>query len=243
MHKRKRVVLLVLVSLSLCAAEDDFVTDTVKTSEHDLLMTFIGHGTLMFQYGGRVIHIDPVRRYADYSKLPKADIILITHAHGDHLDPGLVEKLLKSSSDILMSRSCQNKLNKGTVLQNGDEATVQGIHVSAVPAYNIKHKRDTGEPYHPRGDGNGYVLTFADKKVYIAGDTENIPELKSMENISIAFLPMNLPYTMSPEMVADAVNLFKPDILYPYHYGNTDVNKVVELLKESDTKVRIRDLQ
>ena len=117
-------------------------------------------------------------------------------------------------------------------MRNGDKQTIAGLQIEAVPAYNILHKREDGQPFHPKGVGNGYILTFGNTRLYLAGDTENIPEMKNLHDIDIAFLPMNLPYTMTPEMVADAARMFKPRILYPYHYGNTDTNKLVELLKD-----------
>ena len=121
---------------------------------------------------------------------------------------------------------------------------MKGIKIEAVPAYNLVHKRDNGQPFHPKGMGNGYMLTLGDKRVYIAGDTENIPEMRNLANLDIAFLPMNLPYTMTPEMVAEAVRMFHPKILYPYHYGNTEVSKLIDLLKgEPNLHIRVRQLQ
>jgi L-ascorbate metabolism protein UlaG (beta-lactamase superfamily) len=129
-------------------------------------------------------------------------------------------------------------------MNNGDVKTVEGLKIEAVPAYNIVHKRDTGQPFHPKGIGNGYIITFGGKRVYVAGDTENTPEMKSLKNIDIAFLPMNIPYTMTPEMVADAAKAFKPKILYPYHFGETDTSKLVSLLKETpEIEVRIRKMK
>ena len=128
-------------------------------------------------------------------------------------------------------------------MNNGDVKTIEGLTIKAVPAYNIIHKRDTGQPFHPKGDGNGYIITFGDKNVYVAGDTENIPEMKKLKGIDIAFLPMNLPYTMTPEMFADAAKSFKPKILYPYHYGETDTPKLLALLKDSGIDVRIRKMK
>jgi L-ascorbate metabolism protein UlaG (beta-lactamase superfamily) len=129
-------------------------------------------------------------------------------------------------------------------MKNGDVKTVQGLKIEAIPAYNILHKRGSGAPFHPKGIGNGYVIAFADKRVYVAGDTEDTPEMKELRDIDIAFLPMNLPYTMTPEMVADAAKVFKPKILYPYHYGNTDTSRIVELLKDvKEIEVRIRKMQ
>ena len=118
------------------------------------------------------------------------------------------------------------------------------MRVEAVPAYNLEHKRPDGKPFHPKGEGNGYVLTFGGKRVYVAGDTENIPEMEALRDIDIAFLPMNLPYTMTPEMVAAAARAFKPKVLYPYHYGDTDPQKLVDLLKDLPAvEVRVRDLR
>ena len=126
-------------------------------------------------------------------------------------------------------------------MRNGDVRTVMGVLIEAVPAYNLVHKRGDGEPYHSKGTGNGYIMTFGDKRVYVAGDTENIPEMQSLTNIEVAFLPMNLPFTMTPEMVAEAAKAIRPEILYPYHYGDTDTSKLVDILKDqADIEVRIR---
>jgi len=227
-------------------AQEKFEKDLVKTSEGDLTMSFIGHGTLMFKFNDLVIHIDPVMSEADYTKLPNADLILVTHEHGDHLDQTAINHILKDNCPVVMTQACLDNLEgfkTAVVMKNGDTKTIKGILIEAIPAYNIAHKRPGGEPYHPKGRGNGYILTFGDTRVLVAGDTENIPEIKALKDIDIAFLPMNLPYTMSPEMVADAVKSFRPAILYPYHYGNTNTGKIVELLKnEPDIEVRIRKL-
>ncbi|MBO8130610.1 MAG: MBL fold metallo-hydrolase [Candidatus Marinimicrobia bacterium] len=218
--------------------------DVIKTSIGVLKIHFIGHGTLMFEINDMVIHIDPFGRLYDYNKLPDADIILITHHHSDHFDVEAIKKIQKENTVIIYTKKCSKVLEGGKVLHNGDRIEVSGIKIEAVPAYNIVNKRDNGEPFHPKGEGNGYVLNIGDKRVYIAGDTENIPEMKVLKNIYIAFLPMNLPYTMTPEMVADAAKSFKPKILYPYHYGDTDPQKLLDLLKdEKRIEVRIRNMR
>jgi L-ascorbate metabolism protein UlaG (beta-lactamase superfamily) len=238
-----------LLTLSLvlsmpAKAKETFETDFIDTGDGGLMITFVGHGTLMFLYNGAVIHVDPVSREADYAKMPAADLILITHEHGDHLDPKALEQIKKENTVIVLNGKSAEKINEGIVMKNGDVKTVQGVKIEAVPAYNIVSKRASGEPYHPRGIGNGYVITLGGMRVYVAGDTENIPEMKELKNIDIAFLPMNLPYTMSPEMVADAARAFRPKVLYPYHYGNTDVNRLVELLKDEEgIEVRIREMR
>ncbi len=222
----------------------DFERDTLPTAQGDLVITFIGHGTLMLEWGGKTIHIDPVGDLADYSQLPKADLILVTHEHGDHLDLKAVQILSKEGTRFVGNAAAEQRIGGGTVMKNGQILEAQGIKIEAFPAYNIVHMRSPGNPYHPKGQGNGYILTFADKRVYIAGDTENTPEMKALKNIDVAFLPMNLPYTMTPEMVADAAKAFKPKILYPYHYGDTDTSRLQGLLKnEAGIKVRVRRLQ
>ncbi len=226
------------------AGQEAFEKDVIKTSNGDLEITFIGHGSLMMKFENRIIHVDPYGRLADYSKLSKADLILITHDHPDHLDPEAIGHIETKETKIVLAPQCAEKLPRGSVMNNGDAQTIKGIKIEAVPAYNIVQKRDNGEPFHPKGQGNGYVLTFGDRQVYIAGDTENTPEMKSLKNIDIAFLPMNQPYTMSPEMVADAAQAFKPKILYPYHFGDTDSSRIVASLKDNrEIEVRIRKMK
>jgi L-ascorbate metabolism protein UlaG (beta-lactamase superfamily) len=221
-----------------------FEADTIKTSAGKLQVTFIGHGTLMFSFDGKVIHVDPWSKLADYSEMPKADIILITHHHRDHLDLKALGLVRTGQTALVLTEVCSSKVKGGLVMHNGDLTTVGGLRIEAVPAYNLVHMRSPGVPYHPKGEGNGYVITFGDKRVYVAGDTENTPEMKALEDIEVAFLPMNLPYTMTPDMVADAARAFKPRILYPYHFGQTDPSELVRLLKDvNDVELRIRKMK
>ena len=208
-----------------------FETDTISTSAGDVAITFLGHGSLILKFKDKIIYVDPFSAVADYSQLPKADIVLITHEHGDHLDLDALGHVRTKKTVITLTELCAAQVDGGIVIRNGETREVGGLTVNAVPAYNIVNKRPDGLPFHPKGAGNGYIVTFGDTRIYIAGDTENIPEMKSLQNISIAFLPMNLPYTMTPEMVADAVQLFHPRILYPYHFGETDTSRIVDLLK------------
>ena len=234
----------VLLGMTYVSAQPQFEKDTISTSDGELVITFIGHASLIFNFNNLVIHVDPFSRLADYSSLPKADLILITHEHGDHCDPEAVKQIRTKNTAIVLTEACTSKIPGGIVMKNGDVKTVKGIKIEAVPAYNIVHKRDNGQPFHPKGAGNGYVIHFGDKKVYVAGDTENIPEMKELKNIDIAFLPMNLPYTMTPEMAADAAKSFMPRILYPYHFGETDVSKFVDLMKDTKgVEVRIRKMK
>jgi L-ascorbate metabolism protein UlaG (beta-lactamase superfamily) len=236
---------LFLLCLTIPAsAEEQFEKDVIKTSAGDLEITFIGHGTLMLKFGGKIIHVDPFSRLADYAKLPKADMVIITHEHQDHLDPAALSSIRTKDTVVVLTETGAEKVSDGIVMKNGDVRKLLGITVEAVPAYNLVHKRENGQPFHPKGQGNGYVLTFGDKRLYIAGDTENTPEMKALKNIDYAFLPMNLPYTMTPEMVTDAVRAFKPTVLYPYHYGETATSRLVDLLKnDRDIEVRIRKMK
>ncbi len=220
-----------------------YETDAIPTSEGDLRISFLGHASVRLTLGGKEIYIDPFSRLADYSNLPKADVILITHEHGDHLDPRAVADLRTEKTLVALTPACADQLAGGIIMKNGDTQIVGGIKVEAVPAYNLVHKRENGQPFHPQGRGNGYILTLGGKRVYLAGDTENIPEMKQLRNIDIAFLPMNIPYTMTPEMAADAAKAFRPRILYPYHYGDTDTSKLQPFLRdEKGIDVRIRKM-
>jgi L-ascorbate metabolism protein UlaG (beta-lactamase superfamily) len=220
-----------------------FQEEAIATSGSDLTITFIGHGTLMFRHGGKVIHVDPVGREADYTSLPDADLILVTHEHGDHLDADAIGEIRKEGTAVVVSPSCEGSVEQAVVMANGEVRELAGLRVEAVPAYNVIHMRQGDQPFHPKGNGNGYLLTFGDLRVYVAGDTENTPEMKALRDIDVAFLPMNLPYTMTPEMVADAARAFRPRILYPYHFGETDPQELVRLLEgDEDIEVRIRDM-
>jgi L-ascorbate metabolism protein UlaG (beta-lactamase superfamily) len=223
--------------------QQQFETDVIQTSAGDLEITFLGHGTLMFTFGGMVIHVDPYSSVADYTQLPKANIILITHEHHDHLDAKALAHVRSAETELILTEACAKQVEGGTVMRNGDVRAVKGVTIEAVPAYNRAHTRPDGQPFHPQGVGNGYIITFGDTRVYIAGDTEDIPEMTTLRDIDCAFLPMNLPYTMTPQMVADAALAIQPKILYPYHYGTTDTTELVDLLSTQEkTEVRIRNM-
>jgi L-ascorbate metabolism protein UlaG (beta-lactamase superfamily) len=244
MDKLLLALCFVVVGLSgLAAARPKHEKDVIPTSKGDLEITFLGHGTLMMAFGGKTIHVDPYGEVADYGSLPKADLVLVTHEHFDHLDPAALKAILKPGTAVVATKACAKALPDAVILANGGAKTVLGLAIEAVPAYNIAHMRPDGQPFHPKGSGNGYIIAFGDTRVYIAGDTENTPEMKALKDIDVAFLPMNLPYTMTPEQVADAAKAFRPKILYPYHYGDTDPAKLVRLLQGvKGIDVRIRKL-
>lgn len=238
-------ILLTLIALTMAIptfSQEMPASDIFQTSRGPVEISFIGHGTLMFKLSDFVIHIDPVSTYSDYSKLPKADLILITHEHGDHLDTKAIDLIRKTGTVLLCNQNSFSKVDWAQVMKNGDTKVISGITIEAVPAYNIKNESAPGSPFHPKGGGNGYVLTIGDKRFYVAGDTENTPEMSNLKNIDVAFLPMNLPYTMTPEMVSEAARMFNPKVLYPYHYGTTNTNDLVNLLKNTAIEVRIRKL-
>jgi L-ascorbate metabolism protein UlaG (beta-lactamase superfamily) len=210
--------------------------DSFETSMGELNIYHVGHASLYFEIDDKVIHVDPFSQMGDYASMPKADLILITHAHGDHLNPETIEQISKEDTKIILNQASFDSFEKGQVMENGDQTQALGFSIKAVPAYNIVHKRDNGEAYHPKDRDNGYVVEFGDTKVYIAGDTEDIPEMKNLGKVDIAFLPMNLPYTMNPEMCREAALMVKPDVLFPYHYkmDETHTEKFAQLMKEVD---------
>ncbi len=206
-------------------------------------IVFLGHATLMISYGRTIIHVDPVEQYANYTRMPKADLVLVTHEHPDHLSPSAISAVRTTATQIVCSAKCAPKLQGAVVMANGETRIVKGIRVEAVPAYNIVHMHSAGIPFHPKGQGNGYVIGLGRLRIYVAGDTENVPERKALSNIDVAFLPMNIPYTMTPEMAAEAALSFRPRILYPYHYGTTDPSRLTTLLAGArDIEVRIRKM-
>ena len=240
----KSLILPIFLLISVIVYADkpnSFETDVINTSMGKISLTFIGHGTLIVNYKGVCIHVDPWQKLADYATLPKADLILITHSHPDHLDTVAISKISKRNTKIILNADCYSIIQKGIVLKNGDIKAIDGITVEAVPAYNTTSGR---ENFHPKGRDNGYILTIAKKRIYIAGDTENTPEMEALKNIDIAFLPMNQPYTMVPEQVASAAQKFAPKILYPYHFGETDVTILQKLLENNkNIELRIRKMK
>lgn len=221
-------------------------TDTFETfSGKKVVITPVKHGTLRITYNDNVeIDVDPVTALppeTDYSTFPKADIILVTHEHFDHCDKVAIEQLTKEGTRLIVNGRVGEILGCGEVMKNGDVAKYgDDITIEAVPAYNTSADK---QQFHPQGRDNGYVLTIDGLRIYIAGDTEVIPEMGQMTHIDIAFLPTNLPFTMTPEQTATAAKLIQPSVLFPYHYGETKIERVKELLEGTDIDVRIRNYQ
>lgn len=233
-----------LLAFAAAAEPGQFETDVIRTSDGRLEITFLGHASLKMDFHGRHIYIDPCTQVADFSEMPKADIILFTHEHSDHFDLKAIEELRSEDTLVVLTEMCAVKYAEGLVMRNEDVKIVQGLQIEGVPAYNIVNKRPSGFPYHLKGMGNGYIITFGDRRVYIAGDTERIPEMSELSDIDVAFLPVSLPDTMSVEMASDAVKVIRPKIFYPYRYGDTDIAELIERLKgQAETEVRVRNMK
>jgi L-ascorbate metabolism protein UlaG (beta-lactamase superfamily) len=240
--KKNILTLLILTTMNLYInGQKQIENDSFETPSGKFSIYFLGHASLMFEFNGKHIFIDPVSQYADYSKLPKASVILITHQHPDHFDTRAISKITQKSTQIIVTPAVFDAYKSGIIFNNGDKKIIEEIEIEAVPAYNNTIGR---EKYHPKGRDNGYIITLGNMRIYIAGDTENIPEMSSFKNIDIAFLPMNQPFTMLPEQVAEATKRINPKILYPYHYGDTEVSKIKKILaSDTNTEVRIRSLK
>jgi L-ascorbate metabolism protein UlaG (beta-lactamase superfamily) len=213
--------------------------DTLPTSAGDVTIQPLNHATLVLSQGAHVIYVDPAK--VDFTGQPAPTAILITHEHPDHFDPGNLSKIAGKAA-IVAPQSVADKVPAAlkaqvTVMKSGDSGAVDGLPITVIAAYNTSPDK---QQYHPKGRDNGYVLTFGDKKIYIAGDTEPTPEMAALTGIDVAFLPMNQPYTMTPEQAADAVKAFKPKIVYPYHYKGTDPQKFADLVGQA-AEVRLRD--
>ncbi len=233
-----------LLPLGAAAMADQVDSDIIKTSDGRLQVYFLGHASLRMDFHDRHIYVDPSTEVVDFSKMPKADIILFTHDHSDHFDLKAIEELRSEHTLVVLPEICAAKYGEGIVMKNEDVKIIQGLKIEGVPAYNIVHKRSSGFPYHLKGIGNGYVITFADKRVYIAGDTEKIPEMNELSEIDVAFLPVALPDAMTLEMAVDAVKAIKPKILYPYRFDDTDISELEKLLKgQAETEVRVRKMR
>lgn len=237
------VAVLGLASQAASAAESSPSDKNVaveKTSQGDLTLQPINHSALRFAFKGKQYYVDPAGE-ADWDRMPKADAILITHEHGDHLSPTVIDKIKKDETLVYANASSVKKAGVGQTIEVGERKQVLDITVEAVAACNLNAER---LKFHPKErKDNGYVLTFGDKRVYVAGDTEGTPAMKALKDIAIAFLPINLPYTMPPAEAADAARAFKPKILYPYHQGKSDPAEVKKLLAdEKAIEVRVLPL-
>ncbi len=241
MKKQLLTIISVCLAAVACSAAQETDEFTTKSGKK-VTITCIKHGSFEINYDGMEIQVDPVRDavlpITNYSEYPKAKMVLITHEHKDHFDKEAIACVRNQSTDIYLTQSCYDDYHNGVAMRNGDSiAYAEDVQIKAVPAYNTTPGR---ERFHPKGRDNGYVLTLDGLRIYIAGDTEDIPEMAELKDIDIAFLPCNQPYTMTPEQFVKAANMVKPKVLFPYHYSETPINKVRMMLIGSGIDVRIR---
>jgi L-ascorbate metabolism protein UlaG (beta-lactamase superfamily) len=213
---------------------------TFQTSAGPVEITPIYHASAMIKAGDDTIYIDPAPP-ANISDLKPGGLILITDIHGDHLNMGDITALSNAKTEVIAPAAVQETVKSAKVVANGESTEWRKWKITAVPMYNIKHTMPNGTPFHPKGRGNGYILNYGGKNFYFAGDTEGTPEMRALKNIDVAFIPMNLPYTMTPEEAADAVKAFKPKIAIPYHYRGQDIQKFADALKGTGIEVRLLD--
>ena len=220
----------------------DARTESIATSQGALEIRPIYHATVLFTFAGKHLYLDPWSK-GDFTNLPKADAIFITDIHPDHLDADAIAKLRTPQTILVAPPAVAEKLQGvSVVLKNGDAQDVLGVHVEAIPMYNLQRGPEPGKLFHDKGRGDGFVFTFGDKRVYVSGDTECTDEMKALKNIDVAFVCMNLPYTMPPSEAATCINAFKPKVLYPYHYRDSNLDELSTAIdKSAGIDVRIRN--
>jgi L-ascorbate metabolism protein UlaG (beta-lactamase superfamily) len=230
------VLPLLLASLAHAAAEPQ----VFPTSAGPVKITPLYHASTLIEAGGKTIYLDPAKP-AKLTGLPKADLILITDIHGDHMDPDSIREISKSDTAMYAAPAVVESVPQAQRIANGETKSWQGWTIEAVPAYNLKRGPEPGKLFHDKGRGNGYVLTYGGKRFYFSGDTEGVPEMRALKNIDVAFVCMNLPYTMPPDEAADAVKTFHPKIVIPYHYRGSDLTAFQKELEGTGIEVRILD--
>ncbi|MBO4215555.1 MAG: MBL fold metallo-hydrolase [Bacteroidaceae bacterium] len=242
--KKMSITLLALLVLTTACAQpqnDPYEVDVFKTkSGKTLKFHALAHSSIRIEYEGQEIQIDPVMKMGnktiDYAAMPKADYLFVTHEHGDHFDKEAIRTLSDAETQLIMNGRCAEMYGAGKVMKNGEKVELaKDFTVEAVPAYNITEGRTQ---FHPQGRDNGYILTIDGMRIYIAGDTEDIPEMVCIKNIDIAFLPCNQPYTMTTEQVVKVAKTIQPKVLFPYHYGQTDVSTIPSQLPGIDVRIR-----
>lgn len=204
--------------------------DVIKTPEGKLIVEPLGHASVRFQFQGITIYCDPV--FSQQKNGPKADIICLTHDHYDHFNLQSISSVSTPNTRFVCNKQLAGKLENSIVLENGEKTTISGISIEAVPAYNLNPRFNDKLPYHPKGEGNGYLIRFGQFTVYVAGDTDLIPEMSYLPKVDIAFLPVLAPYTMGYEKFIEAVKIIKPGRVYPYHTGITNLENLPKIITE-----------
>jgi L-ascorbate metabolism protein UlaG (beta-lactamase superfamily) len=224
-----------LAVMTLAGATD---MQVFSTSAGPVKITPLYHASTLIEAGGKTIYLDPAKP-AKLSGLPKADLILITHIHPDHMDTDSIKEISKAGTEILAPQSVVDTVTSAKPVSNGETKNWQGWTIEAVSAYNLKRGPAPGQLFHPKGRDNGYVLTYGGKRFYFSGDTEGVPEMRALKNIDVAFVCMNLPYTMPPEEAAEVVKAFHPKIVIPYHYRGSDLKVFQKALEGTGIEVRL----
>lgn len=218
-------------------------SDAIPAEGGDITVTPIAHGSVQLEFGGQLIYVDPSQ--GEYAGKPQGDLILITDIHGDHLNAERITELRKEGAPVVAPAAVAEQAGDAvaniTLIANGETKTVAGVSIEAVPMYNLERGPEPGQLFHTKGRGNGYILTLGGKRVYFSGDTACVPEIRALQNIDVAFMTMNLPYTMPPSEAAECVKAFRPAIVYPYHFRGSDLAEFSSALEgESGIEVRIR---
>lgn len=233
-------VLCLMIGVCQSHAQTPRPVQTFNTSAGPVKITPIFHASLMIEAGGKVIYLDPAKP-SNFAGLPSADLVLITDIHPDHMDPSSILAISKPGTEIMAPPAVVKTVTTASPISNGETKTWGGWTIEAIPMYNLKRGPSPGALYHDKGRGNGYILTYGGKRFYFSGDTEGIPEMRALKNIDVAFVCMNLPYTMPPDEAADAVKAFHPKIVIPYHYRGSDLSVFENALKGTGIEVRILD--
>jgi L-ascorbate metabolism protein UlaG (beta-lactamase superfamily) len=213
---------------------------TFTTSAGPVKITPVYHASLAIEAGGKVIIIDPAKP-AMFMGLPQADLILITDIHGDHMDADMIKSVSKAGTEIIAPPAVVTTITAASPISNGEKKTWGAWTIEAIPMYNLTRGPAAGKLFHDKGRGNGYVLTYGGKRFYFSGDTENIPEMRALKNIDVAFICMNLPYTMTPDEAVEAVKAFHPKVAIPYHYKGQDTTVFQKGLAGTGVEVRLLD--
>jgi L-ascorbate metabolism protein UlaG (beta-lactamase superfamily) len=235
----KLTLLLTFLILAITSsASSETATQTFPTSAGPVKITPLFHASTLIEAGGKTIYLDPAKP-ANLTAHPKADLILITDIHPDHMDPDSISAVSQPTTEILAPPAVVVTVKTAKPIANGESKSWQGWTIDAIPAYNLSRGPAPGKLFHDKGRGNGYVLTYGAVRFYFSGDTEGVPEMRELKNIDVAFVCMNLPYTMPPEEAADAVKAFHPKVVIPYHYRGSDLSIFQKKLEGTGIEVRL----
>ena len=243
--KTAGIVSLMLLTFAMATGQRPS-PDKIETSKGPLTIQPLNHATMALTWQGKIVYTDPNGGAKTFEGVAAPDLVVITDIHGDHFNPETLQAIDLSKATLIVPQAVADKLPealkaKAVVLANGETKSQKDISITGVPMYNLPESADSR---HPKGRGNGYVLTFGNKKVYLSGDTQGVPEMRALKNIDVAFVCMNLPYTMDINEAAEAVLAFKPKVIYPYHYrgqnGLSDTEAFKQMVNDKDKNIEVR---